>query len=196
MTKMKRSNIHTVPFRRKRLGETDYKKRLKTLLSGKPRLVVRKSLNNTIVQIMEYSEKGDKTILALSSKSLDGYGWKANKGNLPSAYLLGLLLGRRAKKQEITELVLDMGLNKSVKGSRIYAVLKGVIDAGINVPHSKDILPSEDRIKGAHIVKHAQLLKKDGNAGKIFSDYIKHNIDPLKLTEYFENTRKKIMEAS
>ena len=37
------------------------------------------------------------------------------------------------------------------KGSRIYAALKGVIDSGVNVPHTPDILPSEDRIRGKHI---------------------------------------------
>jgi large subunit ribosomal protein L18 len=44
-----------------------------------------------------------------------------------------------------------LGLNISTKGSRIYAALKGVLDSGIKVPHSEDILPSEDRIKGKHI---------------------------------------------
>jgi large subunit ribosomal protein L18 len=77
-------------------------------------------------------------------------GW-TKTGNVPAAYLTGLLAGKKAKEKNVTEAVLDLGLQTSTKGSRIYAALKGVLDAGINVPHSKDILPSEDRIIGKHI---------------------------------------------
>tara|TARA_B100001971_G_C18252078_1_gene579054 strand:- start:978 stop:1559 length:582 start_codon:yes stop_codon:yes gene_type:complete len=193
---MSKSNIYTLNFRRKRRGETDYRKRLKILLSNKLRLVVRKSLNNIVVQIVEYYNKGDKVILAVSSKVLDKFDWKTNKGNLPSAYLTGLLIGTKAKKKGITELVMDIGLNKSVKGSRTFAVLKGVIDAGIKVPHSDEILPNEDRIKGTHIAKYAEISKKNGNYEKIFSDYIKQKIDPSQISEYFEKSKKKIMGAN
>ena len=193
---MSQSKTHTVQFRRKRRGETNYKKRLRILLSSKLRLVIRKSLNNITAQIVEYNEKGDKVLLAVSSKSLDKYGWKANKGNLPSAYLVGLLIGKKAKSKGLDNLVLDMGFNKSVKGSRIFAVLKGIIDIGINIPYSKEIFPNEDRINGSHISKYAESLKQSSNFEKIFSDYIKNNIDPLKLTEYFKKTKNKIMEAS
>ena len=30
--------------------------------------------------------------------------------------------------------------------------MKGVVDAGIDVPHSPDILPDEDRLSGKHII--------------------------------------------
>ena len=55
---------YRVPFRRRREGKTDYRKRLKLLLSRKPRLVVRKSLNNIIAQIVEYDEKGDRVVVS------------------------------------------------------------------------------------------------------------------------------------
>ena len=51
---MSRSKTQVVPFKRKREGKTDYKKRLKLLSSSKPRLVIRKSLKNMTVQIIEY----------------------------------------------------------------------------------------------------------------------------------------------
>ena len=140
-------------FKRKKLGKTDYRKRLRLLLANKPRLVVRKSLKNILGQIVEYGDKGDKVILSAHSSELKKYGWEGNKGNIPSSYLVGLLVGTKAKKKDIKELILDMGLQNSVKGSRIYALLKGCIDAGLNIPHSKDILPIEDRIKGKHIEK-------------------------------------------
>jgi large subunit ribosomal protein L18 len=138
-------------FKRKRIGKTNYRKRLKLLLAHKPRLVVRKSLKNIMVQIVEYNEKGDKVIISAHSSELKKYGYDGNKGNIPSAYLVGLLIGNKAKKKNIKDLILDIGLQNSVKGSRIYSVLKGCIDTGLNIPHSKDILPIEDRIKGKHI---------------------------------------------
>jgi hypothetical protein len=47
---------------------------------------------------------------------------------------------------------LDIGLNPPIKGSRIYAALKGVVDSGLDIPHSPDILPDDSRISGEHIV--------------------------------------------
>jgi len=144
---------YTLRFKRKRLGKTNYKKRLKLLSASKPRLIIRKSLNNMIAQIVEYNEKGDRVILSAHSSELKKYGWELSKGNLPAAYLVGLLVSNKAKKKNIQKLVLDIGLQKSVKGSRIYSLVKGCIDNGLDVPCSKDIFPAEDRIKGKHIDK-------------------------------------------
>lgn len=192
---MNKGKTYTLKFKRKRRGKTDYRKRLKILLSNKLRLVIRKSLNNIIAQIVEYNDKGDKIILSVNSKELNKFDWKINKGNLPSAYLLGLLIGKKAKNKGITELVPDIGPYKLVKGSRILGVLKGVIDTGINIPCSKEVLPKEDRIKGMHIAKYAEMLKKSGDFKKNFNDYIKNNIDPTKISEYFEKSKKKILEV-
>lgn len=138
-------------FKRKRIGKTNYRRRLKILLANKLRLVVRKSLKNMSAQIIEYNENGDKVLVGVHSSELKKYGYDGNKGNIPAAYLVGLLVGNKAKKKGIKELVLDMGLQNSVKGSRIYSVLKGCIDAGLEIPHSKDILPPDDRLNGKHI---------------------------------------------
>tara|TARA_Y100000310_G_scaffold341725_1_gene441792 strand:- start:982 stop:1563 length:582 start_codon:yes stop_codon:yes gene_type:complete len=192
---MIKHKTRTVRYRRKRRGETDYKKRLKILLSNKLRLVIRKSLSNITAQIVEYHEKGDKVILAVNSRSLDKFEWTVSKGNLPSAYLVGLLIGMKAKKNGVEEVVPDIGFNKAVKGSRVFAVLKGVADAGVKIPHSKEILPSEDRINGTHISKYAQEMKKSESYEKVFSHYIKNNVDPIKISEYFEKAKKKILEV-
>ena len=144
---------HTVNFKRKRLGKTNYKKRLKVLLAKRPRLVVRKSLNNILAQIVEYDEKGDRVVLSAHSAELKKYGWNGNNGNLPAAYLVGLLIGNKAKKKGINKLVLDIGLQTSVKGSRIYSLVKGCVDNGLSIPCSNEVLPSEDRVKGKHINK-------------------------------------------
>ena len=47
------------------------------------------------------------------------------------------------------EAVLDIG--RHPKSSRLFAALKGAVDAGLSVPHSEKVLPSDERIKGKHI---------------------------------------------
>lgn len=187
----------TVKFNRRRKGVTNYKKRLKLLLAEKPRLVIRKSLNNTSAQIVQYTAKGDKVVVSAHSSELKKYGWNSSTGNMPSAYLTGLLAGQKAKKNGMKdEVVLDIGLNVPVKGGRIFAALRGFIDAGMNIPHSKDILPSDDRIKGAHIASYSNAIKSDKEKhDKQFADYVKKGADPAKIVESFDNTKKKISEA-
>ena len=65
-----------IPFRRKREGKTNYKKRIAFLTSEKPRLVIRKSLKNITAQIVIYEPKGDKVIASACSAELTKLGWK------------------------------------------------------------------------------------------------------------------------
>ena len=161
---MRRPKTRKIPHRRRRQGKTDFRLRLKLLKSGKPRLVVRKSLNNLVCQVIKYDSKGDKVIISADSRELKKLGWKHHCGNIPSAYLTGLLCGTKAKKK-VQEMVLDISLYPSVKGSRLYACLKGVLDSGIKVPHSEEILPPEDRLSGKHI---SSFSKKSANIEKDF----------------------------
>jgi len=144
---------HKVPFRRRREGKTDYRSRLRLIRSGKPRLVVRRSLKHTVVQLVVYDEKGDRVLASSTTGQLRELGWTVSTGNTPAAYLAGLLAGRRAQRASVTEAILDLGLIRPSKGSKVFAALKGVLDAGIKVPHSDDVLPAEDRIKGDHLKK-------------------------------------------
>lgn len=164
---------HKMHFRRRREGKTNYKKRLTMLKSRKPRLVVRKSLKYIRAQIVEYHKEGDKTIASATSRELNTLGWKFACDTMPASYLTGLLIGKKAKEKKIGEIVLDAGLYPSTKGSRIYAVVRGVVDAGLKVPHDADMLPSEDRISGKHIATN----------NKKFSD----------LPTEFEKIKQKIM---
>lgn len=158
--------------RRRREGKTDYKKRLKLLSSNKPRLVIRKSLKYIRAQVIEFSEEGDKTLVAASSEELKKLGWKFNFDNLPAAYLTGLLIGKKALKKGIKETVLDAGLYTSSKSNRIYATAKGAVDAGLKVPISEEVLPKEERIRGMHI---ANYIKKFKDLPEVF-DKIKGDI--------------------
>lgn len=170
----KLSPTYKIPFRRRREGRTDYKKRLKLLLSGKHRLVVRRSLKYIIAQLVRYEQgKSDITITSITSRELKKFNWKYACDNLPSAYLTGLLIGKKALEKGVKEAVLDIGLYSAKKGTRVFAVAKGAIDAGLKIPISEEIFPSEERVKGKHI---ADFLPK-------FKD----------ITEDFEKIKNKII---
>ena len=141
-----------VAFRRRREGRTDYKRRLGLLKSRKPRLVVRRTLTNVRVQLIGYEPKGDRVLASADGRELAALGLQGTSGkSVPSAYLTGLLAGKRAKDAGIAEAVLDLGRNVPAKGGRIFAALQGVLDAGIEVPHDESVLPAEERVRGAHI---------------------------------------------
>ena len=136
------NKIQVVRQRRTREGKTDYKKRATLLLAGKPRIAIRKSLNSIWMQVIEYHAEGDKVILSAHSNELKKIGWKAGCGNMPAAYLTGLLLAKKAAEKKIGECILDTGFYPSIKGGKVYAALKGAVEGGMKIPHSKDILPS------------------------------------------------------
>lgn len=148
---MPRRKTRYVPLRRKAEQRTDYRNRLALIRSGLPKISVRRSNKYISGQIIEYRPDGDAVLCSVHSRELVPLGWKHSCKSIPASYLSGLLLGSKAKKAKIGEAVLDIGFHASIPGSRIYAFLKGCSDAGINVPHSEDILPADERISGAHI---------------------------------------------
>ncbi len=142
---------YRVPMRRRREGRTDYRRRLGLMRSGLPRAVVRKTLNNTIVQIIEFKDGGDRVIASSVSKELVKHDWRAPTGNVPAAYLTGFLAGKKALAKGVRGAVLDMGLHEPRRGTRVFAALKGMVDAGLEIPHGVEVLPPEARIRGEHI---------------------------------------------
>jgi large subunit ribosomal protein L18 len=189
-----RRKVRKMLYRRRREKKTDYKLRLKLLKSRKPRLVIRRSSNNLTCQIVNHSQDGDHVAVSINSVHLRKIGWKGHTGNITTSYLIGLLCGEKAKKLKINEATLDTGLNVSTKGSRIYAALKGVIDSGLKIPHSSEILPPEERVSGKHIADYAEKLKKSNEAQykKIFSSYLKNKTPPETLPKHFAEIKKKI----
>ena|SRR3989338_2782989 len=186
----------TVLYRRKREQKTSYSKRLKLLLSGKKRLVVRFTNSKVLAQIVEFTPQGDKVLVGVDSAGLKKYGWKYSCKNFPAAYLTGLLLGRKAKEKEFKEVVvLDTGFNSPLHKGKAYAFLKGVVDAGITVPHSKeDLFPDEKTIQGAQVQEYALKLKADKDAyNRQFAQYLKSATGPESLTAAFMQVKQKII---
>jgi len=163
---------YAVKYRRRREGRTNYHKRRKLLLSQLPRLVVRKSNKYITAQLVDYDARGDKTLATANSSQLKKLGWKESCKNIPAAYLTGLLIGKKAIEAGIKKSIPDLGFYTITKGSKLFAVLKGAIDAGLDIPHDPKIFPSEERLTGKHI---AEYLKKPS------------------IVEDFEKIKKKIL---
>ena len=77
-----------------------------------------------------------------------------------------MICGYRAKKAGVGEAVFDLGLHTPVRGSNVFAVLKGALDAGMNIPHSESCFPSEDRVSGKLIAEY----RKDDSLPKDFDE--------------------------
>ncbi len=142
---------YRMPLKRRREGKTDYRQRLKLLKSGKVRAVVRPSNKHIRVQFIRYDRDGDEVEASASSQNLNELGWEGYGSNIPAAYLVGYLAGKRAIEKGIEEAVLDIGLNYPEKGGKLFSTLNGILDAGISVPHDPEVLPEDDRIKGEHM---------------------------------------------
>jgi large subunit ribosomal protein L18 len=194
---MAKNSPYCAPYRRRKEGKTDYKTRKAFVLSGKPRIVVRGTLKNVIAQVVVAKPKGDEVLVSAHSRELTKeYGWKASRGNLPAAYLTGFLCGSKAKAQNIEEAILDIGLHSPSKGARVFAALKGVLDAGVMVPHSEEKLPDENRIKGEHVVKYAESLVSTPEEYQAkFSKYLEQKLSPEKLSDNFTEVKKNVAVA-
>jgi large subunit ribosomal protein L18 len=162
-------------FKRKTEGRTDYRKRLKMLISGMPRLVIRRTNKNMIVQVVEYSENGDHVVVTANSSELKKLGWKHATSNLPAAYLTGMLAAQKAKKKGVENAIVDLGLQPVKKGAKLYSAVKGAKDNGLSIPASEEVFPTEDRISGKHIAAYAHKGKF-----KVSPADIEHSFNELK----------------
>ena len=145
-------------FSRRRKGITDYRKRLALLKSGIPRAVVRFTNAKIMVQITEFTSEGDHILASATSNDLSNMGWKSSKKNVPAAYLAGRLAAKRALNAGISSAVLDIGRVTPTSGGRAFATLKGLVDGGLEIPHSEGLYPDDSRIAGSHI---SDKLSKD-----------------------------------
>ena len=99
-------------------------------------------------------------------------------------------LGLRAKKHK--EGVLDIGLYSSKKGARIYAALKGCVDAGLAIPHGEQVLPSQDRLRGEHIKVFLSTCKTPHQ----FSSYRKSQLKPEDIPLHVDELKNKILKMN
>lgn len=123
---------------------------------------------NTLVQLIKPGLEGDTVIASAHSRYLLSKGWKGSRKNVPAAYLTGYLAGKKALGKGSQDAILYTGTRRYTQ--RIAAALKGIIDAGVQVPVDSETFPSNERILGEHLtVKNdvSQIRSAiDGEAGQ------------------------------
>ncbi len=145
--------------RRRRENRTDYKLRTNLLKSGIPRIVVRRTNRYFVVQAVESNEAQDKVIASVTSRELLKKGWDVKKGgslkSIPAGYLTGILLAKKIGKGKF---IVDLGMARTLSGSRVFAVVKGLIEGGLDISADEKVFPSEERLAGNEDVK--EIVKK------------------------------------
>ena len=187
---------YRVQYRRRRERKTDYVHRRALATVGVPRFVVRVSNKGILVQVTNAEIEGDYVVSQASSRDLEQYGWKASGKNTPAAYLIGYLAGRKALKAGVEHANLDMGLNRATKGNKVFAVAKGAMDAGLEIPCDSDIIPSPERMNGGAVAEHAEKMADPLEYEKRFSVYLRRGLRPEELPAHFEEVKKRIEESS
>ena len=193
---MAKSSNYRVKLRRRREGKTDYQSRKALVTSRKPRLVTRGANRNVTVQLLIAKPHGDEVLAAANSRELvKNYSWSAATGNIPAAYLTGLLCGLKAKNIGVKEAILDIGLVAPTKGAKIFAALSGILDAGVKVPHSEEKIVKE-RMKGEHIAKYAKSLGVGSKEYTTkFSKYTAKGVAPEKIGELVSKVKAEITDS-
>ena len=128
----------------------------------KYRLIVRLTNKDVVAQIAYARIEGDHIVAAAYAHELPRYGVKVGLTNYAACYCTGLLLARRIlQKFGLDKLYegqtevdgnmfsvedndegpgafranLDVGLSRTTTGAKVFAVMKGAVDGGIEVPH-------------------------------------------------------------
>lgn len=184
--------VYTSTFRRIRERKTNYRKREKLLVGKKDFVTVNVSDQNISAQLIRPDLLGDKVMASVHSNELLSYGWKGSRKNIPSCYLVGLLLGKKCLQKKISSAILYIG--KRHFTTKIAACLKGLSEAGLEMPFSENILPSEDRIQGNHIADYAKKLKANDDVYKSrFSSNLGSGLEPEKYPSHFSEVKDKIV---
>lgn len=204
--------------------------------SPKYRLVVRFSNRDITAQIVSSQIVGDVVFTAAYSHELPRYGIKHGLTNWAAAYATGLLIARRALNKlgledsytgddeasgefSLTEAVegaprpfkayLDVGLQRTTTGARIFGVLKGASDGGLYIPHSPKRFPGYDYeaeeldadvlrkyIVAGHVAEYMEELADDDEERfrELFKSYIDDGLEPDTLEDLYDEAHSKIRE--
>jgi len=203
-------------YARKRLTAQDKNK----YNTPKYRLIVRFTNKDIICQIAYAKIEGDVVVCSAYSHELPRYGVKVGLTNYAAAYCTGLLVARRLlqkynladKYEGQTEVdgehftvedlddgpgafrcYLDVGLNRTTTGARVFGALKGAADGGLDIPHSTRRFPGYDdesndfsaevhrnHIFGQNVAGYMRNLNDEDEEAfkRQFSQYIKNGVTP------------------
>jgi len=209
----------------------------------KYRLIVRFTNRRVICQVAYASIIGDHVVAQANSSELVNFGIPAGLKNYAAAYATGLLVARRMLtkfgmheaikgKEEIDgeeyhveeedndqrpiKVILDVGLQRTCVGARLWGALKGAVDGGLHVPHSAKNFPGfkpaeekgqeseydaeahKDRIFGKHVSEYMEMLAEEDPTKyeAHFAKYIEDGKDADSLEEMYTEAFAKIREDS
>jgi len=188
-------------------------------------LVVRFTNKRVLTSVVYSTIKGDMTVAAADSTELKRFGITCGLTNYAAAYCTGLLIGRRilnkfgldslyqgqievdgdefyeeadAEEKASFRCYLDTGLARTSTGARIFGVLKGAADAGLDIPHSPKRFPGfadgqlnadvhKSHIFGGHVGDYMDSLSEEDEEKykKHFSKYIAAGIDSENIEEMY-----------
>ncbi|ODV93286.1 hypothetical protein PACTADRAFT_51899 [Pachysolen tannophilus NRRL Y-2460] len=202
----------------------------------KYRLVVRFTNKDIIAQIISSTITGDIVFTAAYAHELPRYGITHGLTNWSAAYAVGLLVARRALQKlgldetykgveevegefELTEAVedgprpfkvfLDIGLQRTTTGARVFGALKGASDGGLYVPHSANRFPGWDveseeldaemlrkYIFGGHVAEYMEELADDDEEKfkELFKGYLADDIEADGVEDIYTEAHAAIRE--
>lgn len=209
--------------------------------SPKYRLVVRKTNKKVICQVVYSTIQGDRVLTQATSTELEKFGVPAGYTNYAACYATGLLIARRTldlvgmadaitgveecdaeefhiedeeNERRPFKVLLDVGMTRTITGSRCFSVLKGAADGGLHVPHNVKKFPGYkepdergadyeydasahlERIIGTHVVEYMEMLKEeDPDKYKMcFAKFIENDIEPDGVEDMYKECHSKIRE--
>jgi len=207
----------------------------------KYRLVVRFTNKRVICQIMYATIRGDMIVSQATSSELTKYGIPCGHKNYAAAYATGLLIARRTLKkfgldetfkgkEELDgeeyhvedeendsrpfKCILDVGLQTTAVGHRMWGALKGAVDGGLHIPHTCKKFPGfkpaeekgqeseydaeahKEKIFGSHVKEYMEMLQEEDPTKyeAHFSKFIEADIDADKLEEMYSDAHDQIRE--
>merc|ERR1712039_62992 len=172
---------------------------------------------------------------------LSKFGIPVGHKNYAAAYCTGLLVARRvlkrfgmdeafAGKEEIDgedyhvedeeseqrpfKCILDVGLQTTATGHRMWGALKGAVDGGLHIPHTNKNFPGfkpaeekgqdpeydaeahKARIFGEHVKEYMEMLQEEDPTKyeAHFAKFIKQGIEPDKMEDMYTEAHGKIKE--
>jgi len=202
--------------------------------SPKHRLVVRFTNKDIVAQIVYSKINGDYVLCAAYAHELTNFGMPVSHTSYAAGYATGLLLARRVlTKLKLADkyqgnnnvtgedynvesvedgpkafyVILDAGLHRTTTGAKVFSVLKGVADGGVEIPHgvSRFVGYNKEESKlnaeilrkyifGGHVGDYMGRLSKEEpeRYASHFSGFVKAGITAANLADKWAAVHKAI----
>lgn len=195
-------------------------------------LVLSCTSRDICAQVVAATVVGDQILTSAYAHELPRYGVKLGLTNFAAAYCVGLLCARRLlQKMGLDELykgkeevdgemfeiepdedkrpfrcLLDVGIVNTTTGHKVFAVMKGAIDGGLDIPHNEKRFPAytkdegfdaevlKQHIFGEHVQEYMNYLEEEDEERYTlqFGRYIKEGIKGDDLPGIYESAHEAI----